>query len=88
MEKHPRVKLHFTLTRSSWLNVIERWTGQPERNTLYHGCFTSVKDLRETIKIFIDSHNTHSAKPFRWSQAADAILASVDPARTSMILNS
>jgi hypothetical protein len=28
LEKHPRFKLHFTPTSSSWLNLIERWFGK------------------------------------------------------------
>ncbi|AWB33010.1 hypothetical protein DBV39_03955 [Orrella marina] len=54
---------------------------------LYRGCFTSVKHLRETIKTLIETLNKLSAKPFRWTKSADAILASVDRARHSMMLN-
>jgi len=28
LEKHPRFKLHFTPTSSSWLNLVERWFGK------------------------------------------------------------
>ena len=27
LEKHPRFNLHFTPTISSWLNLVERWSG-------------------------------------------------------------
>ena len=87
LEKHPRIKLHFTPTSASWLNAVERWFGQLERRALYRGCFTKVKDLRETIKTFIATHNKLSAKPFRWTKSADAILASVDRAKTAMFLS-
>ena len=87
LEKHPRIKLHFTPTSASWPNAVERWFGQLERRALYRGCFTNVKDLRDAIKKFIDTHNKLSAKPFRWTKSADAILASVDRVKSSMILN-
>jgi len=87
LEKHPRIKLHFTPTSASWLNAVERWFGQLERRALYRGCFTSVKDLRDAIKTFIETHNKLSAKPIRWTKSDDPILASVDRAKTAMFLN-
>ncbi len=61
---HPRFHLHFTPTSASWLNAVETWFGQLERRALRRGVFTSVTELRDTIRAFIDSHNTHAAKPF------------------------
>lgn len=42
LEKHPRFKLHFTLTSASWLNAVEGWFSQLERRALDRGIFTSV----------------------------------------------
>ena len=53
---------------------------QLERRILRRGVFTSVTDLRETIRAFIDSHNTHAAKPFRWIKSAQTMLGAVIPA--------
>jgi transposase len=83
LAKHPRVKLHFTPTSASWLNAVERWFASLERRALYRGVFGSVQELREAIRQFIDAHNAHSAKPFRWTKSAEAILAKVERARTA-----
>jgi len=81
---HPRFHLHFTPTSASWLNAVETWFGQLERRALRRGVFTSVTQLREEIRRFIDAHNTHSAKPFRWTKSASAILQAVERARESL----
>ena len=62
---HPRFHLHFTPTSASWLNAVETWFGQLERRALRRGVFTSVSELRDEIRRFIETHNLHSAKPFR-----------------------
>ena len=81
---HPRFHLHFTPTSASWLNAVETWFGQLERRALRRGVFTSVTELREAIRGFIDAHNTHAAKPFRWTKSARAILGAVDRARNTL----
>ena len=78
---HPRFHLHFTPTSASWLNAVETWFGQLERRALRRGVFTSVSDLREEICRFIETYNMHSAKPFRWTKSARAILDAVERAR-------
>ena len=69
---HPRFHLHFTPTSASWLNAVETWFGQVERRALRRGVFTSVTELREEIRRFIEAHNMHAAKPFRWTKSARA----------------
>ena len=81
---HPRFHLHFTPTSASWLNAVETWFGQLERRALRRGVFTSVSELRDEIRRFIEAHNIHSAKPFRWTKSARAILEAVERARTSL----
>lgn len=49
LEKHPRIKLHFTPTSASWLNAVEGWFAQLERRALYRGVFSSVKELKDEI---------------------------------------
>ena len=67
---HPRFHLHFTPTSASWLNAVETWFGQLERRALRRGVFTSVAELREAIRRFIETHNTHTAKPSRWTEGS------------------
>src|SRR6266576_2972305 len=63
---HPKVRLHFTPTYSSWLNQIERWFSKIERDLLARGIVTSVHDLARRIRTYIRRYNT-VAKPIRWS---------------------
>lgn len=85
LEAHPRFKLHFTPTSSSWLNAVEGWFAQLERRALYRGVFSSVKELRDEIQRFIHVHNAKAAKPFRWTKSAATILDSVERAKQSAL---
>ncbi len=85
LEKHPRFKLHFTPTSASWLNAVEGWFAQLERRALYRDAFSSVADLRAAIRRFIEAHNEHSAKPFRWNKTAESISNSVHRAKLAAI---
>ena len=87
LEKHPRFKLHFTPTSASWLNAVEGWFAQLERRALYRGTFTSVAALKGAIRQFIETHNEHSAKPFKWNKTAETIISSVHKAKLGAIKN-
>jgi transposase len=63
---HPKVRLHFTPTYSSWLNQVELWFSKIERDVLARGIFTSVADLARRIRTYIRRYN-RAAKPVRWS---------------------
>jgi transposase len=63
---HPRVRLHFTPTYSSWLNQVELWFATIERDLLARGIFTSVADVAQRIRKYIRHYNK-AAKPIRWS---------------------
>jgi len=62
---HPNVHLHFTPTYASWLNQIELWFSEIQRDLLARGIFTSVADLARKIRRYIRHYNTR-AKPIRW----------------------
>lgn len=81
VEKHPRIKLHFTPTSASWLNAVEGWFAQLERRALYRGAFSSVKELEDEIHRFIKVHNTACAKPFKWTKTAKSIIDAVERAK-------
>lgn len=87
LDEHPRFKLHFTPTSASWLNAVEGWFAQLERRALYRGVFTSVAELKKTIRHFIETHNQLTAKPFRWTKSAESILNSVTHAKMSIVDN-
>lgn len=78
---HPRFHTHFTPTSASWLNAVEGWFAQLERRALQRGTFTSVAELRDAIRQFIKVHNDETAKPFRWTASANAIIAATNRAK-------
>jgi len=81
LASHPRFILHFTPTSASWLNAVEGWFSQLERRAIHRGVFTSVKDLRNEIHRYIKVHNAETAKPFKWTKSANAIIESVNRAK-------
>lgn len=50
LAKHPRCQMHFTLTSSSWLNLVERWFRELTDKALRRGVFNSVPDLITKIE--------------------------------------
>jgi len=81
LETHPRVHVHNTPTSASWMNAVEGWFAQLERRALRRGTFSSVAELKQTLRDFIKAHNKHSAKPFKWTQTAKKIIAAVERAK-------
>jgi transposase len=74
LERNSRIILHFTPTSGSWLNMVETFFGIITRQAIRRGSFTSVQDLIDTIRRFIDSYNDR-CQPFTWTKDADTILA-------------
>ena len=66
LEKHPKVRFHFTPTYSSWLNQVELWFAKIQRDVIRRGVFTSVADLGNKLRNYIRAYSK-SAKPFRWT---------------------
>lgn len=73
---HPRYHVHFTPTSASWLNLVERFFGQISEQWIKRNAHTSVADLEQSIRDYIDRHNA-DPRPFVWHKSADTILASV-----------
>lgn len=66
----PERKLRFVYVpkHSSWLNQIEIWFSIIKRRILNRrSSNTSVEELEERIRFFIEHYNTHLAKPFNWT---------------------
>lgn len=53
LEAHSNVHLYFTSTHSSWLNQVDLWFAKIERDLIYCGNFTTVKDFSERITTYI-----------------------------------
>ena len=65
LQQHPRVRLHFTPTYSSWLNQIEIWFARIEREVISRGVFLSVPDLSRKLMRYIHAYSK-TARPFKW----------------------
>jgi len=74
--RHPRFKLHFTPTKGSWLNQVERWFGLLTQRRLKRGVHRSVLQLEKSIREYIAIAN-EDPKPFVWVKTADEILARI-----------
>ena len=81
--KHPRFRLHFTPTSSSWLNLVERWFRDLTDRALRRGVFHSVSDLIEKIENYIQTSN-ENPKPLVWTATADSILEKVARGRVAL----
>lgn len=76
LEKHPRFRMHFIPTSSSWLNLVERWFGEITRKRIRRGTFRSIEELEEAIDEYV-RHNNANPRPFVWTAKADAIIEKV-----------
>ena len=76
LARHPRFKVHFTPTSSSWLNLVERWFALLSERQIKRGTHRSTLELERAIRQYLDLHNK-APKPFVWTKTADAILASL-----------
>ncbi|WP_217712086.1 IS630 family transposase [Kitasatospora sp. NA04385] len=76
LAKHPRFRVHFTPSGSSWINQVERWFGLLTDKLLRRGVHTSVQALENDIKAWISTWNDNP-RPFTWTKTADEILKSL-----------
>ena len=65
---HKNVHFHYTPTHASWLNQIEIWFSILSRRALKGASFTSPKQVRHAIDLFIRAHNKKAA-PFNWKKS-------------------
>ena len=49
LSRHKRMKMHYTPTSSSWLNLVERFFGEITRDCIRDGSFSSVRELEEAL---------------------------------------
>jgi transposase len=75
-QAHPRYKLHFTPTSSSWLNLVERWFAELTTKKLKRSAHRSVPQLNTDIRAWIETWN-QNPQPFVWTKTADQILDSI-----------
>jgi transposase len=80
LKRHPRFKIHFIPTSSSWMNMVERWFAELTGKAVRRGSFASVPDLIEAIAAFI-RHWNRNPQPFVWRARAEEILEKIERAR-------
>ena len=83
LKRHPRFKLHFIPTSSSWLNLVERLFAEITRQQIRRGVFKSVDDLIAAIEAWIANRNA-KPKPFKWTAKAATILEKNARARKNL----
>jgi hypothetical protein len=74
LAKHQRIRLHFTPTSASWLNLVEVFFSILDRQALRRGDFPGIGDLVAAIDRFCQAWNEH-CEPFSWTKPAEEILA-------------
>jgi transposase len=84
LKRHPRLRLHFTPTSSSWLNLVERWFGEITRKRIRRGCFKSVAQLIQAIQDYIRVNN-ETPKPFVWTKRVEEILEKVNLCKAATV---
>ncbi len=73
---HPRFRLHFTPTSSSWPNLVERWFAELTQKKLKRGVHRCVQALERGIRAWLTDWN-ENPRPFHWTKTADEILDEV-----------
>ncbi len=76
LARHPRFRLHFTPTGSSWINQVERWSGYLTAQMIRRGVHKSVQALEAGICAWIENWN-QNPRPFTWTKTAEEILDSL-----------
>ena len=73
LSKHPRFKLHFIPTSSSWLNLVQRFFAEITGKRIRRGVFKRVAELEAAIQDYLDRRNA-DPKPIVWTESAATIL--------------
>lgn len=79
LARHPRFKMYFTPTSSSWLNLVERFFRDLTENAIRSGSFASVRELIDDINAYLAERNANP-QPYKWTAKAKKSIA---PAKLS-----
>jgi len=82
LKKNPRFDMHFTLTSSSWLNLVERFFRDVSQ-CITQRSFSSVKELTNTIIAFL-AERKNDPKRYVWRARVEDILRKIQRARDAM----
>ena len=83
LNRHPRFKVHYVPTSSSWLNLIERWFAELTNKRIRRDSFLSVEDLIAAINEFLAAWN-EKPRPFVWTATVETIVAKLVRCRQTL----
>src|SRR5215470_2688615 len=83
LARHPRFKMHFTPTSSSWLNLVERFFADLTADVVRAGSFASVRELVADINAYLAERNARPV-PYKWTAKGEAILEKIRRARATL----
>ena len=63
--------------KAGWMNLVESFFSIITRQAIRRASFTSVREVTDTIRRFIDAWNDRCV-PFIWTKTADQILATAN----------
>jgi transposase len=85
-KKRRRFHFHFTPTRRSWLNQVERLFGLITDRMIRRGTFHCVDELERAIYEWL-AHWNNQPRPFVWKATADVILDKIRRCREAIVKN-
>ena len=74
LAKHPRFKLHFTPTSSSWMNLVERLFAEIARQQIRRGVFKRASPNSRPSSKPGSPSATPNRSTFKWTAKADVVL--------------
>jgi len=83
LAKHPRFRLHFTPTSSSWLNMVERWFANLSDKRIRRGVFKSLQSLVRALEAYVRENNRNPS-PITWTAKANNILAKITRCKAAL----
>jgi len=83
LARHPRFKMHFTPTSSSWLNLVERFFADLTADVVRAGSFASVQELVADINAYLAERNARPV-PYKWTAKGETILEKIGRARATL----
>ena len=83
LNRHPRFKVHYVPTSSSWLNLMERWFGELTSKRIRRDSFLSVDELIAAINEFLAVWN-ENPRPFIWTATVESIVGKLARCRQTL----
>ena len=83
LKAHDRFHIHFTPTRSSWLNLVERFFGELTSEVVRDGSFQSLRELVRAIESYLVERN-QNPKKYVWRAAGRKILDKIQRAKEAL----